>query len=482
MLFVYLQIFFGKLCKNSCPNAIKMAKFHLLDIFCFHCPKLKPIFVWLGLILSGIMTYSAPKKNLFAFIILLSLLLHLLFFAISAERNTREQYRQVAESLVTELANEVTVALLNNDHVSASLIATEYAKEPQVGFVGVYDAKNNLIVPKGSEGAGGYRTKNETVATGDKVLGSVVIETKAVSYAILLSEHWLFLLSTLVLHALIFMAYGYVARPSKELKLQIATDVRARLLTQNLLPIEPEVYETPVVQTANSAQEVPSAQADVKSADNHIDNGDADANDKVDAEVAQDNWTNDAYVVQVRFDDPHQLLQAVSYDGKQAYFALCDQLLAKSVEKLLTLPLLAGVSLHDISQFDEEGASVQLIADNEHAKPAIAAAMLAKLILMVNQVVYDKHRELGRFALPMHTTASNAEQMAAVQNVAKRRRLDLVLLFDAVAKAQLSSQATLNALRSPNSIAERECQTMTAMSQHMAGRLNIVRNAVLLDD
>lgn len=428
------------------------------------------------------MTYSAPKKNLFAFIILFSLLLHLLFFAISAERNTSEQYRQVAESLVTELAGEVTVALANNDHVSASLIATEYAKEPQVGFVGVYDAKNNLIVPKGAEGAGGYRTKNETIATGDKVLGSVVIETKAVSYAILLSEHWLFLLSTVVLHALIFVAYGYVARPSKELKLQIATDVRARLLTQDLLPVNPEIYETPSTsQNQNPASSTAQNQhhADSQSLSN------AEAT-KANATDVQDDDENpqlsESYVVQVRFDDPNQILQAVGYDSKQAYFALCNQLLEKSVTKLLELPLLAGVSVGEISDFDEDGASVTLYADNEHAKPAIAAMMLAKLILMVNQVVYDKHRELGRFALLMHTTASDAAQSTAVLNVSKRRRLELVMLFDAAAKAQVASQATLIALQSPNSIAERECQLMMSVGQHMAGRLNIVRNAVLLDD
>lgn len=413
------------------------------------------------------MTYSAPKKNLFFLIVLLSALLHLLFFSISYERQASEQYRQVAESLVAELGTSMTVALANNDTVSASLIADGYMKEPQIGFVGVYDAKNNLIVPKGEEGAGGYRTRNQTVASGDKVLGSVVIETKPISYAIVLSEHWLFLLATAVLHLALFVLYGYLARPTEALKNQIATDVRARLLTQGLLPYQ--LQDKP--STNDEQAPTPSSMQDNEGVFESSDETFEDESDDV-----------DGYVVQICFNDPNRLLDAVGYDGKQAYFALCNQLLEKTVDKLLASAFVAGVSVAKIGEFDEQGATVTLTAQNEHAKVATASLMLAQLVLMVNQVVYDKHRELGRFALPMTTIASSAEQASSAFSIAKRRRLPMLTLFNAQAKNQLAPYATLENLQNPNSISERECQTIDAMSHGMVERLNTLRDAVLLED
>ncbi|MBN6743427.1 hypothetical protein JKG47_23825, partial [Acidithiobacillus sp. MC6.1] len=52
-----------------------------------------------------------------------------------------------------------------------------------------------------------------------------------------------------------------------------------------------------------------------------------------------------AYTVQVKFQDPQNLLTAVSIESKEAYFALCDQLFERACHALLELPLFAGVAM-----------------------------------------------------------------------------------------------------------------------------------------
>lgn len=424
------------------------------------------------------MTYSAPNRTLFLIILLVSLFLHTVFFVISSDRQITEQHRVVAERLVAELGAELAMPSAANDRVSMSHIAGQYAQESQVAFVAIYNPDGNIVVSIG-ESENGYRTKNETIVVGDKVLGSVVLETKAVSTATILSEQWLFLLAMLVIHGLLWIVYGHLARPTKELKAKIASQTRARLLSQGLLTGEvvPSTHvEQPLPNSEDKAQSEPPKMADEPKETT------VDQNPVQDAKPSAQPPVTDSYMVQVRFDDPNQLIQAVNYDHKQMYFALCDQMVAKAANKLLENPLLAGVSIRAIKSFDETGASIELVRDNDHAKVATATVMLAKLILMVNQIVYDRHRELGQFALKFATTASDTAQANTIYSISKRRNQPLLVLFEPSATQEVSVFGTLTKINNPNSSAERNCQTITSMSQSTVSRLRVARDAVFLED
>lgn len=423
-----------------------------------------------------IMTYSAPNRTLFLIILLISLFLHTVFFVISSDRQTTEQHRVVAERLVAELGAELAMPSAANDRVSMSHIAGQYAQEPQVAFVAIYDADDNIVVSIG-EGENGYRTRNETIVVGDKVLGSVVLETKAVSTATILSGQWLFLLAMLVIHGLLWVVYGHIARPTKELKLQIARQTRDRLLSQGLLTGEvatPTPTETPPTPSEDSASAEPASAVDTTKADA--------SEDDTDQQTVSTPPAVDSYTVQVRFDDPNQLIQAVSYDHKKMYFAMCDQMVSKAATKLLETPLLAGVSIRAIKSFDETGASIELVRDNDYAKVATAALMLSKLILMVNQIVYDRHRELGQFALKFATTASDTAQANTIYSISKRRGQPLLVLFEPSASQEVAIFGTLTKIHNPSSPSERNCQIITSMSQSTVSRLRVARDAVFLDD
>lgn len=425
------------------------------------------------------MTYSAPRQGIFAIIMLASLGLHLLFFVISSEHQSNKNNQIIAEKTVEELMSALSVPLATEDRVSMSVVANNYAKHPEISFVGIYDTKNNLIVSVGNEQSGGYRTKNTSISSGDKLLGAVAVEMKVVNRALILSQQWIFLLTTLALHLLVWLAYTFMARPSSELKEQITKDVRANLLTQGLLGEETtkrEASDTDFqsVEADGVTQTVSiDVETSVKSESNHSDASYFDDYDK-------DKGSMYRYVTQICFHDPNRLMDAVSFDTKQAYFALCNQLLEKSVEKLLEQPLLKNVQIHHLKSFDDTGAVIEFApATLDHDKPATAALMLAQLMLMVNEIVYRKHRDIGRFALTMRAMASDVSQMNSVHTVSARRNLQLVLLFDQAAKAEIIPFFHLKHLEKPASVAERECQLIDAMTNSTAIRLRNVCGRVL---
>lgn len=87
------------------------------------------------------MTYLAPRQGIFAAIVLTSLVLHLLFFAISTERSIAAQNQAVVDRSIATLSQELAAPLSAYDRVSMSVIMEPYAKEEAIGYVGCMIAK-----------------------------------------------------------------------------------------------------------------------------------------------------------------------------------------------------------------------------------------------------------------------------------------------------------------------------------------------------
>lgn len=420
------------------------------------------------------MTFLAPRQGLFAAIILVSLCLHTLFFVVSEEREIEEEQRVIAEKSVALLAQELKVPLATNDRISMSVVADKYIKESQISFVGVYDAKDQLLVPVGLDHDGGVVLR-ESVVSGSDALGSVVVKTDDISRAKIVSSHWLFLLAALGLHTMLWLLYGYLARPTQELKEAIAKKVRMDLLDKGIL------YQTP-----QNEEGVPAAEIHTSTIKSFLEKAKAEQNktdQKINAPIQniQADIHEQGYIVQMLFEDPNQLLATVSHDNKIAYFALCNQLLDKAVVHLLELPLLMGVSASVVKYYDDKGAKVILQGESP-AKTATAAVFLSKLMLMLNQVVYDKHREIKRFTWQIRTTVSDVHRADSVVDLTKKRREAPLILVDDKAQDEIKIYAELIRLENPMSIQERESRALASVTKATAERLRSVRDKVLLED
>lgn len=408
------------------------------------------------------MTYSAPRQGLFAMIILVGMILHLLFFVLAQEHRLKQQYQQAVERDIASLTEELTMPLNTKDNVGISVIAGRYIKNDNIEFVGIYDNKDTLLVPIGKESKQGV-VGQANVTLNNNVLGKVQVHSPKVSRAKIIAENWLFLSGVFVLYVLIFLIYGYLARPNKELKQQITKDVRNTLLASGILPSQtaPSQTNTPNIPIH---QHAPKIAPDVTSL----------------SETAMSVPDDESVkVIQIRFEDLNNLLDTVSHQNQVKYFALCDQLLVSAVTHLLKLPVLAGVSLVHIDHYSSQGAAVVLKADNDQAKAAVASVMLAKLVTVLNQIVYDKHRELKRFALLIRTTVSNVDAKTKVLNIAKKHRENPLVLLPKADLSQIAIYADLGQLTDIATVDERECRYLKDISPLMAEKLSVVRDTVL---
>ena len=192
----------------------------------------------------------------------------------------------------------------------------------------------------------------------------------------------------------------------------------------------------------------------------------------------------DSVSVQIVFHDEFNMLERLAPSQRLPYLALCTQLLNQAVTELLKQPLLLGVSVLNEPRFDESGAYVMLKADNSHAKVALAGVMLAKLYLMLNKIIHDKHIELSRFALPAKAGVSDNAQVEAMthllDSVGKKEQM-LILLPNSGLK-QISHHVQVQSVMRPTTVYERECAIFDGGNDAMIQRLADVRNAVLMID
>lgn len=415
------------------------------------------------------MNYLAPRQGLFAMIILVSIVLHLLFFVLGQEHRLTQQYQHAIDREVAFLAEELAIPLNNADSVGMSVIAGRYIKSDNVEFIGVYNSKGQLLVPVGQDTKQGVVSES-TITLNDKVLGKATIYAPAVSRAKIISDNWIFLMGVLVLYVLIFLIYGYMAHPTKELEQRIAQNVRTQLLKSGVqlydnVPTTPQFETIQIKSSTASPPPEPLADHRTPSSPYPLDLTDSCVR-----------------VVQIRFEDLNNLLDTVDYHHQTTYFTLCDQLLVRAVKNLLNLPILTGVHLVQIEKYSSQGAKVMLRADNDQAKVAVASVLLSKLMMMLNQIVYNKHRELKRFALLIRTTISSVDNQAKVLGISKKHRESPLILLPLDDLAQIAQYAELDKLSDVTTVDERECRCLRAIKPIMIERLEAVRDATLLQE
>lgn len=430
------------------------------------------------------MTYFAPRQGLFAVVILLSLSLHLLFFVLGQNHRLTEQYQQIAENNANIIAQEVAIAMQAKDRVSLSVIANRYAQDDNVDFIGIYDTKDTLLVPIGKQ-TDHHIIAHVPITVDNQVLGSVGVQTKAVNRSLIISDNWLYLISVLVLHFIIYLVYGYIARPSANMLKKITEDVRLRLLASGIVSEEQQMHHIAPASLV-AAPPLDKEHNDKTTDDNHTTAQKTDnssppvVNDTL--PPAEDLPFISLVAVQIRFEDPDDLLSAVSHHTKSTYFNLCNQILVKAVQELLKLPVLSGVSLHSLNDYDDNGTTVLLKADNRHAKATTAGVMLARLIVMLNQIVYDKHRELKRFCLTTRGMVSDFEHQKEIVAVSKNHRERVLILIPEAGIIEAKSYVNFERLSKPRTALERQSYYLKLVSESTLQRLFQVRDAVLLSE
>ncbi len=476
------------------------------------------------------MMYLAPRQGLFAIIILVSFCLQTLLLIISTDQQLSNSRALKGEQMVAQLIDEARLSLENKDRVSLSVIANRYTSEQDVARLVIKDNNDTILVPVGNAPMQQGDTIEQIATKGDAVIGSVALTLKDISKGEIITMQWPFVIGSLFLHLLLWVAYGYIARPTKAQINALShkiDDIHRQKYTSSTShtrqPLddsndhEPENNKIeatdksriPSHSAATKAQSTGAAidtavihnelNAYLKSQQNDGDieesvtNSDKDqvaverlAPKNLAIEKASNNKLSatrsyDHISVQIKFHDEYKMMERLAPEMRMPYLALCTQLLDQALSELLQLPLLLGVSATNKPSFDENGALVILKADNSHAKVALAGVMLGKLYLMLNKIIHDKHIELARFALPAKAGVSDSAQSDAMMQLLKSvgKKEQMLILLPSAALRQIANHVQVHNLNRPTTVYERECAVFEGANDAMIQRLADVRNAVL---
>lgn len=437
------------------------------------------------------MTYLAPRQGRFAVVMLISFCLQLVFFVLTCERSYLKHETAFVEHLSTQLQQELKLPLSVDDRVSLAVIANRYQHDERLAYIGVYNASDELILPIG-ESQQASIDQNKIIVLGDneRVLGSFVVEPKAVSRARIIGEHWLFLLGILMLHAMIWMIYGYIARPTVKLQQEIAKDVRNRLLAQGVIdePAKPEPSSVPTKETlvkpTHTNQEM---NIDVNRMLYELTKtGTTTKASPIPSSPTQKDEVVSEISVVLAFTDKYNLVEMLVEDVARDHFIFCDELLQKSLKILLAMPSLAGVAVVGVERFSKTGAVVHLSKTKANAKLSLAAVLLSKLMLDCHKSIYDKHRELGWFVLPLKTAVCDGDKPAIAKKLLQKHHQELLLLLDDSKLDELTGYVALAKLETDGtgaitnlSVYEKQCKVVKITNDTTAQHLDELKKAVL---
>lgn len=421
------------------------------------------------------MTYLAPRQGQFAALLLISFCLHCVFFVVSADGVAKKQNDALVQQLSAQLTDEMQIPLQANDKVAMAVISQRYQALPSVDYVGIYN--NDELLAQAGELSDVAGTTLD-VRSDTQVLGQAILKTTAMSRAGVIANYWLFLLASLVLHAMLWMIYGYIARPSAQTMPSTSSDnttSQSVNLTQSQAGLNANGLNANGLNGDNTSHDSDHHNQSIKRAVGL--NVNEFLKNKL-GNKADDNGNTDSVWVNIVFHDKHGTLPLLIEDKAAIYFALCDELLDKTLQALLGETLLAGVAVAQIQYFDQTGAVVELQKTSDTAKVALAGAMLAKLLVLVNEVVYQKQRELSQFGLPIKAIAYSNPQLKPQKLLYKHPKPSLIC-FNNETTQMVAKLMNLESLPNPTNAYEKKCYAMTALSNGMANQLTRLRKQIL---
>lgn len=485
------------------------------------------------------MTNLAPRQGLFAVVILASVCLHIVFFVVTGVSRQESHYTTHAAILAKQLGQELKLPLSIHDPVGASVIVLRHSKDPAIAFLGVYDNQNRLIAPVGNKDTNSAEVVS-TITSGTATLGKVVIKPNEVSRAAILAEFWPYLLGVMFFHALVWFFYGHIARPDEGFIEQIRTDTRNRLIADGI-PLVHEVptppapvltTPTPTPTPVNNPTHIvpPTLDEDKKGLFGglfdilkHKDElgvekplqthasptqfgNFATAPEPAPTPIPQpitqvspefsfysQNYSGnekmgDSLYVYFSFMDDNNLLGFLEEGQRNVYLALCNQLLEKTAKKVLTRPVLSGIRIDEVIPFSyQNGQCLAMVkysrsSSNYYARLALAGAMLAKLFPAVNQAVYNRHREINSFALPIKAIASDDTRRQGAMVLLQKRNEQSLLLLNNEDNNSIINYFSLARHKESSNLYEKECRIITTATDDMTKQLQDLRNIILLQD
>ncbi len=446
------------------------------------------------------MSQFVPRQGIFAVVLLASFFSHALLLVFSTEKAQHDYRAAKAAQIVNQLSQEAQMAMASKDRVSLSVIANRYQTDSDVAKLVITDSDNQPLVQTGQAviGTGQASEVVDKVILQDKQpLGHLNVTMQAVSKGEIISKMWPFLLGSAIIHTFMLLLYGYLARPTKALVQQLGEKIQAKFAQQYSANGgvrygsngQNTNVSTPITELAEQKSDKP-VSAITSFLQTKLNADDKTPTEVEKVETPQTSASNVESLpvlaqLQVRFFDEYHLLNKLAPEVATPYLHLCEDLLKRACDKLLdNNPNLIARQLSSIEfiktpEFEENGASILLKGNADQL--ALACVLLGKLVVMLNQIVYEKHRELSRFALPVWVGASLQTKAGDMQKLMLNHAQadSVLLLFSTDELKSLEGQVQLKNQPRPTNINERQMAWYDGMAEQLILTLMEKRNQIL---
>lgn len=452
------------------------------------------------------MNNLAPRQGSFAVILLVSFCLHIVILMFSTEKQQYDYRTDKGEKIVQQLGKEAMVALANQDRISLSVLANRYQVDSDVAKLVISDPKHQTLVQTGLSQTEVGQVIEQPIVQDNQALGFATVTMKAISKGEIMSNQWLFILGSAIVHLFLWFLYGYMARPTAKQLAQIGEKVQQRMaIARGSLPTTEQTPNHSSNQTMENrlATALDSQQADddslmlkksiqdflhaTQSVETATPTLASSEDDSITQATPQSNGNTQFIELQIRFFDEFGLFGRVAPEIAKPYLQLCAELLSRACDSLfgssnaLINRYVRDVQVQNTLKFTEQGAVVRLTGKPEQLP--LASVLLAKLVVILNQVVYEKHRELARFALPMTIGISLDSQFEETERLmnSHAKQDGLMLLLPKSLLKTLNGQVQLKNLPNPTSVSEREVVNYTGLAETLMAELIHKRDSILTE-
>lgn len=308
--------------------------------------------------------------------------------------NRANQGQLMTSQLVADSLSELEPA----NTVSLALLANRYATNPSVASIRILDAQKQVLATSGLAKTRQGEVFVRDALQNEKKVGSIEITLIKPSIGEILRTQWLAILVSFIIHALIWLAYRAIARPTRsELLARFNKEARLKHEIQQLL----EALEA---EKADKTLAIAQAKQQVKPKPLKV-------------EIPADFDHQQAVIaLNIQYYDPKQLMNTVNQSVSVPYFNLCQIFLNKSIELSAQHFKLNSKDFVVHQEFNQQGALLTVAADKPNAAHCIL--MIGSVFQLLSEVLYKRYREDKRFVLQTRcavTTEVEAMQLDAMQ-------------------------------------------------------------------
>ena len=417
---------------------------------------------------------NAPRQGLFASLLIISFAVHVTLM-IHATNQQLSNTRAIQGELMTrQLADDSLAMLAPVDTVSLALMANRYSSRPDVSALKIMAADNRVLATSGSAPTRSGEIFNKKIMLDQQPIGKVELTLIKPSIGELIRMQWPPILLSLLVHALLWLLYRVVARPTRREYLQSLA--REQQLQEQMVALK--LHAEMAQKNAMMAQALANP--------NSVPKPDLKAREEIGA-TSQQHFT-----LLIDFVDPKQLLGTLSPGLAQPYFNLCQTLLEQAITQTQQYFAPHRIDYKIEQHFSSTGAVISAPnhysngsdANSGNVSSVLFLTQVAKLFNLLTEVVYKRHRELKRFALQTRATIAESQtnqsgQSQAHSLMAYMQANQLAVHASDEQLLTLQQHFELSPLDNPTDAQTREAVIISAMKIEQAQFIREARERIL---